>query len=43
MKDEVNILDYTLLTGLQLFENKIYHEIKENKTFFTKSLMKKPD
>lgn len=43
MKDEVNILDYTLLTGFQLFENKIYHEIKENKTFFTKSLMKKPD
>lgn len=43
MKDEVNILDYILLTGLQLFENKIYHEIKNNKTFFTRSLIKKPD
>lgn len=43
MREEVNILDYILLTGLQLFENKIYHEIKNNKIFFTKNLMKKPD
>ena len=43
MKNEVNALDYILITGFQLFENKIYHEIKNNKTFFTRDLMKKPN
>lgn len=42
MKNEVNPLDYILLTGLQLFENEIYHEIQNNKTFFTKNLVNKP-
>ena len=42
MKDEVNIPNYILLTGLQLFENKVYHEIKNNKQFFTKDLVTKP-
>lgn len=42
MKGEVNILNYILLTGLQLFENKVYHEIKNNKQFFTKDLLTKP-
>lgn len=43
MKGEINTVDYVLLIGLQLFENKIYHELKNNKTFFTKNLVKKPD
>ena len=43
MKNEVNPIDFILLTGLQLFENNIYHEIKNNKNFFTKDLMLKPD
>ena len=43
MKNEVNPLDHILITGFQLFENKIYHEIKNNKTFFTKDLMTKPN
>lgn len=43
MKNEVNPLDHILITGFQLFENKIYHEIKNNKTFFTRDLMKKPN
>ena len=43
MKNEVNPLDHILITGFQLFENKIYHEIKNNKTFFTRDLMNKPD
>lgn len=43
MKNEVNPLDHILITGFQLFENKIYHEIKNNKTFFTRDLMRKPN
>ena len=42
MKDEINISDYILLTGLQLFENNVYQEIRNNKTFFTKNLITKP-
>lgn len=43
MKNEVNPFDHIVLTGLQLFENEIYHEIKNNKNFFTKDLLTKPD
>ena len=43
MKNEVNHYDHIVLTGLQLFENKIYHEIRNNKSFFTKDLLTKPD
>jgi len=43
MENELNDFDFILLTGIQLFENEVYHEIADNKTFFTKSLMKKPD
>lgn len=43
MKNELNPIDSILLIGLQLFENKIYHEIKNNKEFFTKNLIKKPE
>lgn len=43
MKNEVNPFDHIVLTGLQLFENKIYHEINNNKNFFTKDLLTKPD
>lgn len=43
MKNEVNPFDHIVLTGLQLFENKIYNEIKNNKNFFTRDLLTKPD
>ena len=43
MKYEVDYLDYILITGLQLFENDVYHEIKNNKLFFTRDLLKKPN
>ena len=39
MKNELNFIDSIILIGLQLFENKIYHEIKNNKEFFIKDLM----
>ena len=43
MKNEVNPLDHILIIGFQLFENKIYNEIKNNKTFFTRDLIRKPN
>lgn len=43
MNSEINTLDSILLMGIQLFENEIYHEIKNNKTFFTENLIKRPN
>ena len=41
MKNKLNPIDSIILIGLQLFENKIYHEIKNNKEFFTIKLIDK--
>lgn len=34
LKQEVNLIDYLLILALQLFENEIYNDIKDNKRFF---------
>lgn len=35
LEGELNTNDYLLIIALQIFENKIYHNIKNNKDFFT--------